>query len=290
MGDVNMIAMSRSPSLSACWRQTRRRGRRLFIIFAVAFAAAVVGTVGAISARPLRSRVASGCTVVGVANHHYTLSLEQAQNAAIISAVAFKDQMPDHAVTVALAAALQESKLRNLPYGDRDSLGLFQQRPSEGWGTQTQLLDPSYAASAFYGRLAQISGWQTMPVSEAAQAVQLSAAGTAYAAWEDEARALAVALTGEAAAGLTCHLNGFGGAAPAPNALAQAMTVEMGANLMGVPVTAKTGWQAASWAVAHAYTYHLRSVSFAGQTWSSSGKWSPDRTHLDPHVVGVSVG
>src|SRR5262249_41196615 len=154
------------------------------------------GTVGALNTLSSRSSLTPACTVIGTSNHPYTLSLEQAQNAAIISAVAFKDQLPDHAVTVALAVALQESKLRNLPYGDRDSVGLFQQRPPQGGGPQAQILDPVYATSAFYTRLAQISRWQTMPVTDAAQAVQLSAAGSAYAAWEDEARALAVVLTG----------------------------------------------------------------------------------------------
>jgi hypothetical protein len=228
--------------------------------------------------------------VIGAGPNQYVLSLEQAQNAAIIAAVAFKDRLPDHAVTVALAAALQESKLRNLSFGDRDSVGLFQQRPSQGWGTPAQLLDPLYAASAFYGRLGQISGWQTMPVAEAAQAVQLSAAGSAYAAWEDEARALAMALTGEVDAGLSCHLTGFGSAAPPTDALGQALAGEMGANFLGVRVNPKTGWQTASWAVAHAYSYHLRSVSFAGQTWSRSGTWVRNSSRLDPEVVTVSAG
>jgi hypothetical protein len=231
------------------------------------------------------------CTVTGAASRQYTLSTDQAQNAAIVAAVAFRDQLPHHAVTVGLAVALQESRLQDLPYGDRDSVGLFQQRPSQGWGTQAQLLDPVYAASAFFGRLAQVSGWQALPVSEAAQAVQLSAAPSAYAAWEDEARALAIAFTGEVAAALSCHLNGFGGAAPTSEALGQALVRERGANLLGIPVDTKTGWQTASWAVAHAYNYHLRSVSFAGQIWQSrSGKWGPNAGGQDPHVVTVAVG
>ena len=76
-------------------------------------------------------------------------------------------------------------------------------------GHPGQLLDPSYAASAFFDRLVQIPGWQAMPVTQAAQAVQLSAAPDAYAFWEGEARAWAVALTGETAAGLSCHFSGF---------------------------------------------------------------------------------
>jgi hypothetical protein len=260
------------------------------VIAVAAIAAAVAGTVGVLHALSSRSAVTPGCTVIGTANQQFPLSLEQAQNAAIIAAVANKNRLPDHAVTVALAVALQESELRNLPYGDRDSVGLFQQRPSQGWGTPAQLLDPVYAASAFYGRLVQISGWQTMAVTQAGQAVQRSAAGSAYAAWEGEARALAVALTGEVAGGFSCQLNGFGGVAPPPDALGQALAREMGSNFLGVRVDAKTGWQAATWAVAHAYNYHLRSVSFAGKTWSHSGKWARTPSGLDPQVVTVSVG
>ena len=81
----------------------------------------------------------------------------------------------------ALAAAFQESGLHNLSHGDRDSLGLFQQRPSQGWGTPSQIMDPGYAAGAFYHRLAQVTGWQTTSVTDAAQQVQRSAAPDAYA-------------------------------------------------------------------------------------------------------------
>jgi hypothetical protein len=260
------------------------------VIAVAVITVAMAGTIGALHALSSRSVVNPGCTVTGTGNQQYGLSLDQAQNAAIIAAVAYKDRLPDHAVTVALAVALQESELENLPYGDRDSVGLFQQRPSQGWGTPAELLDPVYAASAFYGRLVQISGWQSMPVTDAGQAVQRSAAGDAYAAWEDEARALAVVLTGEVAGGLSCQLSGFGGAAPPPHALAQASTRELGANFLGVPVDAKTGWQAASWAVAHAYNYHLRSVSFAGRTWSHSGKWGPSPSGLNAQAVTVSAG
>jgi hypothetical protein len=259
------------------------------VVVVAAIVVATVGTVLGLNAVRSGSVVTPACTVTGAANHRYTLSPEQAQNAAIIAAVAQKDQLPDHAVTVAEAVSLQEAGLTNLPYGDRDSVGLFQQRPSQGWGTEAQLLDPTYAASAFYRRLAQIPGWQASPVTQAAQAVQLSAAPSAYAVWEDEARALAIALTGEVAAGLSCHFNGFGGDAPTSGALGQALAGERGANLLGVPVSNKTGWQTASWAVAHAYDYHLRSVSFAGQTWQSrSGKWAPNTTAANSQTVTVS--
>ena len=178
-------------------------------------------------------------------------------------------------MTVALATSFQESELRNLRYGDMDSIGLFQQRPSQGWGTRAQIVDPSYAASAFFDHLNQIAGWQTIPVTEAAQLVQHSATPDAYAAWETESRSLARALTGEVPAGLSCTLGGFGGPAPTPIALTHALTTEMGARLLGVPVTSKIGWQLAEWALAHAYRYHLSSVSFGGMTWTvASGTWT----------------
>jgi hypothetical protein len=102
--------------------------------------------------------------------------------------------LPARAWVIALATAQQESGLRNLNGGDRDSLGLFQQRPSQGWGTPQQIMDPMYAASKFYERLVQVPNWQTIPLTEAAQAVQRSAFPNAYAQWEPLAEALVGAL------------------------------------------------------------------------------------------------
>src|SRR5262249_53759062 len=103
---------------------------------------------------------ASECWVAGGPRHTYVIDPEQAANATTIAAVGKALGLPDHAVPIALAAALQESQLRNLHYGDRDSLGLFQQRPSQGWGSTSQLLDPQYAAGAFFRALARVSGWE----------------------------------------------------------------------------------------------------------------------------------
>src|SRR4051812_13076132 len=142
---------------------------------------------------------------VGVGPAALVLSPDQAEDAATIAVVAKRLDLPDHAVTVALATALQEAKLHNYPFGDRDSLGLFQQRPSQGWGKPAQLLTPAYAAEAFYEHLQHVDSWETLPVAAAAQAVQHSADGTAYAQWEETARALARALTGEIPHGMSCH-------------------------------------------------------------------------------------
>jgi len=141
-----------------------------------------------------------------VANgHSYALDRAQAANAAIIAAAAGTVGLPHHAVTIGIAAALQESRLHNLAYGDRDSLGLFQQRPSQGWGTPAQILDPRFAAESFFRALARIDGWPDMTVTDAAQHVQHSAQPTAYAAWEHEARALARATTGELPGAISCN-------------------------------------------------------------------------------------
>jgi cell wall-associated NlpC family hydrolase len=119
---------------------------------------------------------------------------EQVPNAKTIQATGLAMGIPARGQIVALATALQESGLRNLTYGDRDSLGLFQQRPSQGWGTATEILDPVHASTTFYQALEQVSGWQSLSVAQAAQAVQKSAFPDAYTAWEPLATALQKAL------------------------------------------------------------------------------------------------
>jgi hypothetical protein len=126
-----------------------------------------------------------------------TITPEQATNAAIIAGVAWDRGLPDRAVVIALATAQQESGLRNIDYGDRDSLGLFQQRPSMGWGTEAQVQDPEYAAGKFLERLVQVPGWQTARLTDAAQTVQRSAFGEAYQKHE----AMAIDLTAALRAG-----------------------------------------------------------------------------------------
>jgi len=119
------------------------------------------------------------------------LTAEQSANVRTIVAVGRSLGVPDRGIEIALGTAMTESGLRNLTYGDRDSLGLFQQRPSTGWGTKAQILDPVSSTTAFFlGRgtatrgLLDIKGWQTMPYAKAAQAVQISAFPNAYAVWE----------------------------------------------------------------------------------------------------------
>lgn len=125
---------------------------------------------------------------------------EQQRNVAVIVAVGRQLGVVPRGWQIAVATAIQESGLRNLQHGDRDSLGLFQQRPSQGWGTPAQILSPAYAASRFYRGLLAVPDWQQMPLTVAAQTVQRSAFPDAYARWESVARQL-VATAGTAAGG-----------------------------------------------------------------------------------------
>jgi hypothetical protein len=248
-----------------------RWGRRLALTALVL--AIVVGGVTIVVTRLGRPSAAPGCTAT-VASRSYPLELAQAASAATIAAVGKRDGVEDHGVTVALAAALQESRLHNIPNGDLDSVGLFQQRPSQGWGSASQLIVPSYAASAFYRALVQVPGWASLPVTEAAQRVQRSAAPEAYAFWEPEARDLAQVLTGEVPGGLTCQFS-TPSRTSGTGTLTDAMTTELGSPALGAALTPARGWTVASWLVANAYAYRITGVTFAGLQWTpSSGKWA----------------
>ncbi len=142
---------------------------------------------------------AEGCAMAGV-----PLTAEQVANAAVIAQVGRDRGLPDRAIVIALATAQQESRLRNLDYGDRDSLGLFQQRPSQGWGTEAQVQDPVYAAGKFYDGLVEVPGWETARLTDAAQAVQLSGYPAAYQQWEPLAQSWAYAILGGGEGAIIC--------------------------------------------------------------------------------------
>ena len=189
----------------------------LVVVPVAAVVAGVVAIQRALSttapARPRAPWVMGGTTP-------YPLGVDQTANATTIAAVGKAMGLPDHAVTVALATALQESGLRNLDHGDLDSLGLFQQRPSQGWGTPAQILTPTYAARTFYTHLVQVPNWESLPLTEAAQKVQRSAAPNAYALWEPEALHGRPSGHRGGAAGLTCRFAPAAGAGGQLGALA----------------------------------------------------------------------
>jgi hypothetical protein len=146
-------------------------------------------------------RVPGHCSVAGLS---MTLTAEQVANAATIAAVGRDRGLPERAVVIALATAQQESRLRNLDYGDRDSLGLFQQRPSAGWGTDAEVQDPLYAANKFYDHLVEVPGWETGRLTDVSQRVQRSGFPEAYQQWEEMAQKLAAAQVSELPDQITC--------------------------------------------------------------------------------------
>ncbi|MHA5053968.1 heavy metal transporter [Streptomyces sp. SD15] len=174
------------------------------------------------------------CTVVSGKDDStsYEFTPEQAENAAAISAVGTSRGLPERAVTIALATALQESTLRNIQHGDRDSLGLFQQRPSQGWGTTKQIMDPIYAAGEFYDHLVKVPGYTRLPLTVAAQRVQRSGYPQAYAKHEPDATLLAAALTGRAAATLTCEGHAEAIVAGSPDSVRTALVRDFGRDVL----------------------------------------------------------
>lgn len=233
----------------------------------------------------------------------HSLAPDQSANAALIAGVARARGLPARAVTIALATAVQESKLRNIAYGDRDSLGIFQQRPSQGWGSEEQLLDPLYSTGAFYDALVRVEGYADLPVTDAAQRVQRSGFPLAYGEHEPQARAWASALTGYSPASLVCRLRPPADDArqqPGADGLwprASAVRDRVGAELGAVPVAvgpagedggdgagtdgrvlllgaasgdeagARQGWALAQWAVAHAGDLAVTEVAVDGRVW-----------------------
>lgn len=142
---------------------------------------------------------ASGTTV--------SFSPEQMDNAATIVGIAMGRGLPARAGTIAIATAIQESKLRNINYGDRDSLGLFQQRPSQGWGTAEEILDPEYSTNTFYDALVRVPDWENGVITEVAQSVQRSAYPDAYGDHEMEGRVIASTVAGHTRESMVCRLD-----------------------------------------------------------------------------------
>ncbi|MFE3560648.1 hypothetical protein ACFXKW_38240 [Streptomyces sp. NPDC059193] len=183
---MGRVSESRAP------RPRRRRPLRAAVGLLVLFA--VIGYF-AVQRYSNGGAGAPYCTATATAGggQKYEMTPEQAANAATIAAVGISKGLPDRAVTIALATAMQESALRNLDHGDRDSLGLFQQRPSMGWGTPEQITDPVYSAGIFYDHLVDVPGYSRLPLTVAAQKVQRSGYPQAYAKHETDATVLTAA-------------------------------------------------------------------------------------------------
>lgn len=166
------------------------------------FVVLIAATAGAVASLLASGTGSPSCTPAGAGPGGKTgYGPEQISNAATIVAVGKQMNVPEQGWIVALATAIQESGLRNLDHGDRDSLGLFQQRPTQGWGNPEQIMNPVYSSTQFYRHLLEVPGWQQMSVNDAAQTVQRSGLPNAYAQHEPVARELVRAVYGATCTG-----------------------------------------------------------------------------------------
>lgn len=243
-----------------------------------------------------------GCQA-GTGNNAVPLDFGQAADAATIAGVAVRQGLPRQALTIAYATALQEAKLENPSSGDLDSVGIFQQRPSEGWGTAAQLQDPAYAATAFFRALVKVPGYTTIPVYRAAQAVQRSADGYAYEQYAQTGVSLAADFTTAPHAvtcwyspatqasdlGVSTRLNlklagnsltdAFG--QPGPGQPVLAISTARHGTSGSFKVTAASGWAVANWLVANAGGYGITQVRYRGYQWTAGlteTSWQADST------------
>jgi hypothetical protein len=298
---------------------TRRSAR---VLISVAVAMGIIATLVVVTLRVFGDRIVlrEACTATagGVVAK---VSLELAEHASTIAAVAARRGLPARAATIALATAMQESKLRNLDHGDRDSLGLFQQRPSQGWGTEAQVQDPIYAANKFYDALIKIDGYRTGDINEVAQRVQRSGHPNGYRKHEPKARALASALMGYSEAAFTCSLRpgspeaekaGSKGLTPRAAGAMAAVVKAFGDQSVGGfapggvesgPMTGsahysgravdvfyrpiskdktREGWATAHWIVANAERLEIATVIYDGKIWTARRSGQGWRDYVPP--------
>ena len=263
----------------------RKGSLRRWIVLLLTLAM-VVGGIYTAFAFVQRSEVliSERCTAAGGGSAE--LATDQAANAGLITAVAVRRGLPARAASIALATSMQESKIRNISHGDQagpDSRGLFQQRPSQGWGTSDQVMDPYHASNAFYDALVKVPGYQSLEITDAAQRVQRSAYPDAYAQHEVMARAFASSLSGQTAAGLDCSLR-----APEEAGDPAAVQDRLSAAFGGVPASlagstlvldaeGTQAWAVAHWAVANAKALSITEVSADGRSWTRQDRngWQP---------------
>jgi hypothetical protein len=216
------------------------------------------------------------------------LDPEQGRNATLIAAIGVRRGLPARAVSIALATAYQESKIRNLTSGDRDSLGIFQQRPSQGWGTRKEISNPYYSINAFYDVLSQIKNYQAMRITDAAQKVQRSGFPEAYQDHAPDARTLASVLTGYSPGGkFTCVVHqpksagsgdivvrqvkrAYGAIDIARTGTRQDVALEVSG-----AAGRRLGWSVAQFVVAHGGDLRQDLVAYDGKRWRT-GRNSED--------------
>lgn len=310
---------------------TSRRSARVIVIAVVVFVAVVAGLGGWWAITEYQATHGPECTVprppadqaLGIAGEKNPaplgLDAVQLQHASTINAVGLSRGEPERARVIAVATAWQESSLRNIDSGDRDSLGLFQQRPSQGWGKPAQLMDPVYAANQFYDHLVKVVNWQDMSLAQAAQKVQRSGFPDAYAKWEWDAATLVVGLSGTGPVTLSCRRGAIGSTAAAPERppvaaaahadprlaeLLAAANAEFGsvdvapvpagaesATVSMTPPSADTNTDAralAAWFVARSASFGVDMVALADRQWSGHS-WGAASESVPAGSVYVTV-
>ncbi len=261
---------------------------RTLVLLALALALVVGGGVALV--RYLQDRGLTGLVpsqqrcVATAGGQSVVLDLEQARLTSIIVGLSVRRGLAPRAASIAMATVYQETGIRNLDYGDRDSVGLFQQRPSQGWGTKEQLMDPYYATGQFYDALVAINGWEVGDITKVAQRIQRSGYPEAYRAHESDGRVLASVLTGQTAGGFSCLDRS--GTAGDPAGMAASLRQTFGrisSQAEGRTVTVRVAstalaWAYASHAVANAASHGVVGVEAAGRAWRTDGQTLPGWT------------
>jgi hypothetical protein len=271
-------------------RHTWRRPVTVLTVIAVLLAVGGYAAYTAYQHYMVRLLTVPGCQA-GTGANALGLDFSQTSDAAVIAGVAIREHLPREALTIAYATALQEAKLENPSYGTLDSVGVFQQRPSEGWGTAAELEDPAFAAGAFFAALVKVPGYTRMPVYEAAQDVQRSADGYAYQQWAQTGASLAAEFTATPHA-VTCWYDPATQAAqqnvstqfdltaatrdmtgtfgrPGQNGPVLRVSLDRSEGSGTFAVTAAGGWAVANWLMANASSYGITQVRYGGYQWTA---------------------
>jgi hypothetical protein len=290
--------------------------RPLTVLTVIALLLAGVGYAGYTTYRHIVTPLLTepGCQA-GFGANALPLDFVQASDAATIAGVAKRNHLPRRALIIAYATALQESKLENLSYGDLDSVGIFQQRPSQGWGSAAQLQNPEFAATAFFTALVKVPRYTRLSVSAAAQDVQHSADGSAYQQYAQTGAMLAddFAATGHA---VTCWYDpasqaASNGVSTRPNLRTATRALERtfgrprvrgpvlraaaarGAGSETIGVKAASGWAVANWLLTNASSYGITKVRYRGYQWTAGlteTSWQSDPGAVAGSAAGSATG